>query len=127
MVKKNLHDDLKEKIYMTQPNNYFEKGKEILVCKLKRSLYGLKQSLRMWCQILDSFEMRLGILRSEWDHYVYYKQGDHFLDITLYVDDILFFGNSKNVLCDLKSYLVAQFYMNSYGNTKYNLRIDKET
>jgi len=43
-----LHGDLEEEIYMTQPEGFKVAGKEKLVCKLKRSLYGLKQSPRQW-------------------------------------------------------------------------------
>jgi hypothetical protein len=45
-----LHGDLKEEIYMKQPKDFVVKGKNELVCKLKKSLYGLKQSPRMWYQ-----------------------------------------------------------------------------
>ena len=42
-----LHRDLEEEIYMKQPKGFSVKGKKELVCKLKKSLYGLKQSPRM--------------------------------------------------------------------------------
>jgi hypothetical protein len=45
-----LHGDLEEEIYMKQPEGFVVKGKKDLVCKLKRSLYGLKKSPRMWYQ-----------------------------------------------------------------------------
>jgi hypothetical protein len=45
-----LHGDLEEEIYMKQPEGYVVKGKKELVCKLKKSQYGLKQSPRMWYQ-----------------------------------------------------------------------------
>jgi hypothetical protein len=47
-----LHAYLQEEIYMKQPEGFVVKGKNDLVCKLKRYLYGIKQSLRIWYQIL---------------------------------------------------------------------------
>ena len=43
-----LHRDLEEEIYMKQPKGFVARGKKDLVCKLKRSLYGLNKSPRMW-------------------------------------------------------------------------------
>jgi len=45
-----IHGDLDEEIYMTQPIGFKTTGKENMVCKLKKSLYELKQSLRQWYQ-----------------------------------------------------------------------------
>jgi hypothetical protein len=79
----------------------------------------------MWYQKFDSFVLGLGFLRSKSDHCVYYKHdGGHFLVITLYVDDMLFFGNSKDVICDLKSQLSTQFDMKDLGATKYILGME---
>ena len=50
-----LHGDLEEEIYMKQPEGFAVKGRKELVCKLKKSLYGLKQSPRMWYQKFDTF------------------------------------------------------------------------
>jgi hypothetical protein len=50
-----LHGDLEEEIFMKQPEGYAMKGKKELVCKLKKSLYGLKQSPRMWYQKFDTY------------------------------------------------------------------------
>ena len=43
-----LNGDLDEEIYMTQPQGFEVKGKENLVCRLKKSLYGLKQAPQQW-------------------------------------------------------------------------------
>ena len=43
-----LHGDLEEGIYMKQPEGFTVKGKKELICRLKKFLYGLKQSPRMW-------------------------------------------------------------------------------
>jgi len=99
-----LHGDLEEEIYMSQPEHYIEKGKENFVCMLKKSLYGLKQSPRMWYMKFDAFVLLFGYLRSKSDHCVYYKfDNDRILIIALYVDDMLLIGNGKNMISDLKS------------------------
>jgi hypothetical protein len=75
-----LHGDLEEEIFMKQPEGYVVKGKKELVCKLKKSLYGLKQSPRMWYQKFDTYMLGLGFTRSKEDHCVYSKLiGDHFI------------------------------------------------
>jgi hypothetical protein len=75
-----LHGDLEEEIYMKQPEGFVVKGKKDSVCKLKISLYDLKQSLRMWYQEFDTYILSLGSVRSKDDHCVYSKEeGDHFI------------------------------------------------
>jgi hypothetical protein len=55
-----LHGDLEEQIYMEQPEGFSQQGNEHLVCKLKKSLYGLKQSLRQWYKRFDSYIIKIG-------------------------------------------------------------------
>ena len=50
-----LHGDLEEEIYMQQPQGYEVKGKKNLVCRLKKSLYGLKKAPRQWHLKFDKF------------------------------------------------------------------------
>jgi len=119
-----LHGDLKEEIYMTQSEHCVEKAKESLVCKIKKYLCDLKQSLIMSYQKFDYFVLGLWSMRSNSDHCMYYKQhGHHFLVITLYIDVMLLFGNNKDVICEWKSHLLAQFDMD-LGVAKYILGMD---
>ena len=66
-----LHGDLEEEIYMEQPEGFTVKGKENLVCRLKKSLYGLKQAPRQWYKKFDSFMVDHGYRRTTLDHCVY--------------------------------------------------------
>ena len=68
-----LHGDLEEEIYMSQPEYFAEKGNEHFVCRLKKSLYGLKQSPRTWQQNYDTYGLSFGFKRLKSNHCVYYK------------------------------------------------------
>ena len=94
-----LHEDLDEEIYMKQHERFVVKGKRELLCKLKNSLYGLKQSPRMWYQKFDTFIRGLGFTRSKADHCVYFKLiGDSVIYFVLYVDDMLPVGDDKEIV-----------------------------
>ena len=69
-----LHGNLHEEIYMQQPEGFAIKGKEDLVCKLKKSLYGLKQALRKWYHKFDTFMKFQGFGRSDTNHCLYTKR-----------------------------------------------------
>ena len=72
------------------------KEKKDLACKLKKSLYRLKQSPIMWYQNFDTYILGLGFSISKVDHYVYSEQdGYHFIYMVFYVDDMLLIGNNK--------------------------------
>jgi hypothetical protein len=60
-----LNGKLEEEIYMEQPQGFVHQGGEHLVCKLHKSLYGLKQSPRAWNQKLDAFLKSIEFMKSE--------------------------------------------------------------
>ena len=100
------------------------KGKKELVCKLNKSLYGLKQSPRMWYQKFDTYILGLGFVRSRDDYCVYSKQvGNHFIYVVLYVDDMLV-GNNMDVIKEVKSQLSSKFNMKDLGAAKSILRME---
>jgi hypothetical protein len=63
-----LNGELEEDIYMDQPQRFVQDGKEDLVCKLKKSLYGLKQSPRAWYQGIDMLFTHECFSRRQADH-----------------------------------------------------------
>ena len=61
-----LHGELEDNIYMLQPEGFVDMEQEKLVCKLKRPLYGLKQSSRQWYKRFNSFISTLGFNQSQY-------------------------------------------------------------
>jgi hypothetical protein len=101
------------------------KGKKELVCKLKKSLYGLKQSPRMWYQKFDTYILRLGFVRSRVDHCVYSKQvGNHFIYVVLYFDVMLLVENNMDVIKEVKSQLSSKFDMKDLSAANFILRME---
>ena len=85
-----LHGDLDEDIYMEQPERFVQHQNGRLVCKLEKSLYGLKQSPRKLYKKFDSFMVSQGYTGSEYVHCLYFKRlNDIFIILFLYVDEML--------------------------------------
>jgi hypothetical protein len=115
-----LHGDLEEEIYMQQPRGYEVKGKENLVCKLKKSLYGLKQAPRQWYLKFDRFMTEQGYSRCHSDHCVYFKRLENgsYIIFLLYVDDMLVAGSNMQDINMLKKKLANSFAMKDLGAAK---------
>ncbi|GMP98267.1 hypothetical protein CsSME_00046221 [Camellia sinensis var. sinensis] len=98
-----LNGELDEEIYMDQPEGFVAVGQERKVCKLQRSIYGLKQSSRQWNLRFHRAIVSNGFTMIDEDHCVYVKQSkDIFLILSLYVDDILLAGNDKEMIVATK-------------------------
>ncbi|RVW29177.1 Retrovirus-related Pol polyprotein from transposon TNT 1-94 [Vitis vinifera] len=67
-----LHGDLAEEVYMERPTGFVAQGESSLVCRLRRSLYGLKQSPRAWFNRFSSIVQEFGMFRSTVGHSVFY-------------------------------------------------------
>eukprot|EP00253_Pinus_taeda_P021514 PITA_21514 len=121
-----LHGDLDEEIYMEQPEGFVQHRNEKFVCKLKKSLYGLKQSPRQWYKKFDSFMLRQKYVRSEYDHCVYFKQLNNgiFIILVLYVDDILLASKSIEEINRLKAQMARTFDMKHLGAARQILGME---
>ena len=117
-----LNGYLDEEIYIEQPPGYEVKGKENLVCKWKRSLYGLKQSSRCWNQRFTTYLQELGFERCESDYCVFVKK-DPLILIAVYVDDLVLITENSLQMQQLKSDLIKEFEMIDMGPLHYILGI----
>ena len=112
-----LHGDLDEDIYMVQPEGFETKGKEHMVCKLKKSLYGLKQAPRQWYLKFDEFMSKTGYVRCQMDHCCYIRKfEDSYIILLLYVDDMLIAGSDMAEIKKLKNQLSEAFEMKDLGS-----------
>ena len=105
-----LNGYLEESIYMMQPEGFIVKGQEQKVCKLSRSINGLKQSSKSWNIRFDEGIKSYGFDQNL-DEPCVYKQirENSMVFLILYVDDILLIGNDKKSMTMVKEWLASQF------------------
>ena len=90
-----LNGELEEEIYMDQPDEFVSKGQEGMICKLLKSLYGLKEAPKQWNEKFDRTLTSAGFVVNEADKCVYYRYGGtEGVILCLYVDDLLIFGTA---------------------------------
>ena len=89
-----LNGDLTKDIYMQQLEGFVSNPS--LVCRLKKSLYGVKQTPRAWYANIDGFLLSLSFVRCKYDPNIYLKlTHGSLMIIVLYVDELLVIGSSK--------------------------------
>ena len=105
-----LNGFLEEEVYMIQPEGYIDIHNPKKVCKLKRSIYGLKQASRNWNHRFDHAIKQNGFTRSVEEPCLYMKfSGSNVVYLVLYVDDILLTGNDIPMLSSVKEWLAKHF------------------
>ena len=122
-----LNGNLKEDIYMRQPEGFEEPGHEDQVCHLHKSLYGLKQSPRCWYEQLSTQLEGTGFKQSKADPCLFYKwESGRQTVISIYVDDLILLADLLEEMMKLKHQLSAMFKMTDMGNLSYCLGIQRE-
>lgn len=87
-------------------------AKRDYVCKLNKSLYGFKQSVRCWFERYDNILKEHSFKNSEVDHCLYFLNNGHVnIYVLLYVDDLVIVTHNMNTMINFKSYLMKQFDM----------------
>lgn len=120
-----LNGELDIEIYMKQAEGFVVQGKEDWVHRLKKTLYGLKQSGRVWYFKLHSFLISLGFARSACDHSLYtFKSSNNFTMIAIYVDDLVIATISTTLLRNIKAELSNTFEMTDLGELHWSLGLD---
>lgn len=118
-----LHGYLEEEFYMKPPPRY--NAAEGQVCKLKRSIYGLKQASRQWNKELTSKLEAAGFKQSHHDHCLFVRgSGTNLLILLVYVDDILLAGPSIAEITQIKAFLDKEFSIKDLGEAKFFLGLE---
>ena len=110
---------------MKQPPGFVAQGEDGKVCRLQRSLYGLKQSPRAWFDRFSSVVQKFGLHQSRCDHSVFYQRTDDgVILLVVYVDDIVITGDNTSGISLLKNFLNSHFQTKDLGPLKYFLGIE---
>ena len=120
-----LHGDLQEEVHMEQPPRFVAQGEIGRVCRLRKSLYGLKQSPHVWfgkfTQVVEEFDMQM----SKSNYSVFYRNSNSgIILLVVYVDDIVITGSDSKGISSLKSFLQSQFHTKDLGMLRYFLGIE---
>ena len=110
---------------MEQPPRFVAQEEIGKVCHLKKSLYGLKQSLRAWfgkfSQVIETF----GMQKNKFDHSIFYKNSSSsIILLVVYADDIVITGSDFKGILSLKSFFHSQFHTKDLGILKNFLGVE---
>ena len=114
---------------MDLPPSYHSKGESTsstpMVCKLVKSLYGLKQASRQWNAKLATTISALGFKQSQANHSLFvHSTGSNFTTLLIYVDDMIITGNDSACVANLKQVLDQKFSIKDLGSLKYFLGLE---
>ncbi|VVA25644.1 PREDICTED: Retrovirus-related Pol poly from transposon TN, partial [Prunus dulcis] len=119
-----LHGILQEEVYMSQPPGFEDPSHPYLVCKLLKSLCGLKQAPRAWNDRFTQFLPSLGFENTYSDSSLFVKHvGHEIVVLLLYVDDIIITGSASGAITQVISALTTEFDIKDLGLLHYFLGI----
>ena len=120
-----LQGDLEEEVFMIQPPGFQSEMNKSVVCRLKKSLYGLKEAPRAWNAKITHRLRKMGFAASKSDSSLFIRQGpDGPVCILLYVDDLVITGPGLDEIGQVKSQLPDTFEMKDLGDLHYFLGIE---
>ncbi|GJZ26294.1 retrovirus-related pol polyprotein from transposon TNT 1-94 [Tanacetum coccineum] len=117
-----LNGNLREEVYVSQPDGFVDPDKPNYVYKLKKALYGLKQAPRAWYDMLSSFLISNDFSKGSVDPTLFIRrEGNDLILVQIYVDDIIFAASTPE-LCDLFAKIMcSKFKMSMMGKISFFL------
>ena len=109
-----------EEILMRQPEGFVVKGLEHMVCRLKRSIYGLEQSPHCWNSVLDEYLKQFGFVQLTNDPCIYIMACGEMI-VGVYVDDIIIAGKNEKQVKVFKTSVGERFDVKDLGRLHYFL------
>ncbi|KAG7585873.1 Reverse transcriptase RNA-dependent DNA polymerase [Arabidopsis thaliana x Arabidopsis arenosa] len=120
-----LHVELKEIVYVSQPEGFITEENKNKVYKLNKALYGLRQAPRAWNNKLNQILKELNFMKCSKEPSLYQKQeNEHLLIVAVYVDDLLVTGTSLDQIVEFKKGMASKFEMSDLGLLTYYLGIE---
>ncbi|KAJ0532496.1 putative RNA-directed DNA polymerase [Helianthus annuus] len=120
-----LHGDLKEEVYVSQPEGFIKPGNEGKVYRLSKALYGLRQAPRAWNTKLDQTLKSLNFNKCTLENAIYTRTSEaSTIIVGVYVDDLIVTGTSKKEIDIFKSQMKNKFDMSDLGLLAYYLGIE---
>ncbi|UYV68325.1 hypothetical protein LAZ67_5003884 [Cordylochernes scorpioides] len=110
-----LNGEIKEEIFMTQPENFVSRKYPEKVCRLKKAIYGLKQAGIVWHEKLDNELKNLGLKQLQSDNCVYIKHDEGILLVAIYVDDLIIAAEREDTLKSFKESMKRIFKIKDLG------------
>jgi hypothetical protein len=122
-----LHGTLTETVYCCQPTGFVDADRPDLVCRLNRSLYGLKQATRAWYSRFASYLASIGFVEAKSDTSLFiYRRDNDTVYLLLYVDDIVLTASNADLLQRTIVALQREFAMKDLGPLHHFLGITAE-
>ena len=120
-----LHGELREDVFVHQPEGFIVAGEEHKVYKLRKALYGLKQAPRAWNEKLNSILHGLRFYKCSKEPSLYRREDKRgLLVVVVYVDDLLVKGSSLELICEFKKDMSCKFKMSDLRQLTYYLGIE---
>nr|GEU36529.1 retrovirus-related Pol polyprotein from transposon TNT 1-94 [Tanacetum cinerariifolium] len=117
-----LNGELKEDIYVSQPEGFVDQDNQSHVYKFKKALYGLKQALRAWYGMLSSFFISQHFSKGAVDPTLFTrKAGNDLLLVQIYINDIIFTSTNTAMCDEFADLMTTKFKMSMMGHMSFFL------